>query len=306
MFRPVLALLLALAITPCSFAAPDGSKGNPLRVLLIPADGGTSDGTLADFTPLFDGITRMTGLHFDVRTGQSYSAVIEGMCSGVADIAWFGPVAFQEAYNKGCAELLAIEVTDGSSTYYSGLFTTRKSGIEQVSETAGHSLAVGSIHSASSFAYPMAMLISAGLDPVNDLSDIRITGSHSNSLMALETGLVDIAGASFISFERAVDHGGLSAGAIRILAKSDPIPNPPLAMHPDLAPDIKATLQDVISRIHQSDAVSPGMIRGYGGKIVDRYDTEMPAVVILNALSAISMIDAPFRNEVLRKSGSGS
>ena len=306
MFKSLLAGLLALTISPASLATPDGSRDNPLRVMLIPADGGTSDGTLADFTPLFDGITRMTGLHFDVRTGQSYAAVIEGMCSGVADIAWFGPVAFQEAYNKGCAELLAIEVTNGASTYYSGLFASKTSGIESVSEAAGHAFAVGSIHSASSFAYPMAMLIKAGIDPVKDLSDIRITGSHSNSLMALETGQVDLAGASFVSFERAVDHGGLSADKVRILAKSDPIPNPPLAMHPDLDPQTKALLKSVISSIHESDVVSPNMIRGYGGKIVDRYDTEMTADVILNALSAIDAIDASFRNDVLKKSGNGS
>src|SRR5882724_2047454 len=59
--------------------ARDGSAEKPLMVMLIPADGGTEDGTKSDFLPLFNAVTKTQGLHFDVRVGQSYSAVVEGM-----------------------------------------------------------------------------------------------------------------------------------------------------------------------------------------------------------------------------------
>ena len=124
----------------------------PLRVLLIPADGGTEDGTKADFKPLFDAMTRVTGLEFEVTVGQSYSAVIEGMCAGHADIAWFGPVSYLEARDRGCAELLGIEERGGSTHYYAGLFVLASSGIKSVAHLSGRRLALGSSHSASSFA----------------------------------------------------------------------------------------------------------------------------------------------------------
>ena len=59
----------------------DGSKNHPLRVMLIPADGGTEDGTKADFTPIFNAVTRSTGLNFDIKVGQSYGAVMEAICA---------------------------------------------------------------------------------------------------------------------------------------------------------------------------------------------------------------------------------
>ena len=102
MLKPLFVCLVCLLALPVA-KAQDGTSERPLRVLLIPADGGTSDGTLADFKPLFEGLTRMTGLHFDVKAGQSYAAVVEGMCSGVAEVAWFGQVAFKEAYDRDCA-----------------------------------------------------------------------------------------------------------------------------------------------------------------------------------------------------------
>jgi phosphonate transport system substrate-binding protein len=48
-----------------------GSAGSPLRVLILPVDGGTADGTLADYKPSFDAVTRFSGLQFDVNVGQS-------------------------------------------------------------------------------------------------------------------------------------------------------------------------------------------------------------------------------------------
>ena len=236
----LLVVLAGLCLTGLPAKAErSGTAASPLRVLLIPADGGTEDGTKADFVPLFNAITRTSGIHFDVQTGQSYAAVIEGMCAGQAEIAWLGPVSYVEAHRRGCADLLAIEERDGSSTYYAGIFVSQASGIDTPDELSGKSIALGSQHSASSFSYPLAMLSKAGIDPLRDLGAIRITGSHANSLLALQNGLVDAAGASFISFERAVNQGGLNASEFRLLIKSDPIPNPPIAMHPGLPETVK-------------------------------------------------------------------
>ena len=65
----------------------DGSAAKPLRVVLVPADGGTEDGTKKDFEPIFSAIGKSTGLVFDIKVGQSYGTVVEAMCSGAADIA---------------------------------------------------------------------------------------------------------------------------------------------------------------------------------------------------------------------------
>ena len=123
---PTLTVGLALTLTAAdrglAQSLPDGSKARPLRVMLVPADGGTEDGMKADFLPLFNAVSRMIDLHFDVRVGQSYGAVVEGMANQLSDIAFFGPVTFMQAKERGAAELLAVAVEKGQSVYYSGIF----------------------------------------------------------------------------------------------------------------------------------------------------------------------------------------
>ena len=296
-------IMATLSLMPVSVAAAQaiGSAEKPLRVMLIPADGGTEDGTKADFLPLFNAITRSSGLHFEVKTGQSYSSVIEGMCAGLADIAWFGPASYIEARDRNCAQLLAVEERDGGSTYYAGLFVGANSDLDSLDDMKGASLALGSSHSASSFAYPLAMLVNAGIDPLKDLSAIRITGSHTNSLLALRNDLVDAAGASFISFERAVNQGDLNAADFRLVAKSDPIPNPPIAMRPGLPDKIKTSLKVAMSTVHEDPNVRPESIRGYGGKQVDRYNTNAPEALFDKVVSTTAFLTDDYQAAILRK-----
>jgi phosphonate transport system substrate-binding protein len=300
-----LSLLLACLVwgAPGGFAQTRTGKPAPLRVLLIPSDGGTEDGTKADFKPLFDALTRVTGLEFEVRVGQSYSAVIEGMCAGHADIAWFGPVSYLEARDRGCAELLGIEERDGSTSYYAGLFVLASSSIKSVGQLSGHSLALGSSHSASSFAYPLAMVRDAGIDPLTDIGALRLSESHTQSLMALSSGQVDAAGASLTSFERAMNQGGLEASRFRILARSDPIPNPPLAVSSRLSDALKTKLRTALGKLHETPGVKREAIRGYGGKRVDRYITDFDETALDRAAGRTAFITDDFTAALIRKAG---
>lgn len=81
-----------------------GSIDNPMRVMLVPADGGTANCTFADFLPIFNAITRSSDLNFNIRVGQSYSSVVEGLNSNMVDIAFVGPTAYLQAAGRGAEE----------------------------------------------------------------------------------------------------------------------------------------------------------------------------------------------------------
>jgi phosphonate transport system substrate-binding protein len=247
-------------------AVRDGSQARPLMVMLIPADGGTEDGTKRDFLPLFDAVTRTRGLHFDVRVGESYGAVVEAMANGQVDVGFFGAVAYLQAKKRAGAELLAVSVENGSSVYYSGIFVRADSPVKSLADLKGKSLAVGDPNSTSSFAYPLVMLMDAGVDPVKDLAKVFFAGSHVNSLAACAEKRVDAGAASFLSFEKAVDEKKIAADALRPIAHSEAIPNPPLAMASRLPADVKAKLRDGFAHVHEAPGVTPEMVRGLGGK----------------------------------------
>jgi phosphonate transport system substrate-binding protein len=292
----------AIAISSSVYAVdlPTGTASEPLRVVMIPTDVGGADIT-QDYKPVFDAITKQYGVHFNLMAGESYAAVVKGLCGNQADIAWFGPVTFGQAHEMCGAELLALDVKHNESVYYSGIFTKKGNGIETVADLKGRSLAVGDTSSTSSFNFPMAMIIDAGVDPVNDIAKVILAGSHSNSIAALKEGKVDAAAASFNSWEKAVNGAIIEPELFRVLVKSEPIPNPPLAMNPNLSPELKAKLRQAFSEIHKH--VDPEMIRGYGAKKVDRYDTEYPQEKMLAALNKLSKVTDELKAELIDKAG---
>ena len=279
---------------------PDGSKEHPLRVLMIPADTGSDDST-KDYAPVFNGITKNYGIHFDIKAGSSYAAVVEGMCNNQADIAWYGASSYGEANEKCGVDLLAVDVKKGDSVYYSGIFTAKGNGIKSLKDLKGKRIAFGSPSSTSSFNFPVAMLIAAGLDPVKDFKKVVIAGSHSASLAALAEGRVDAAAASYNSFGKAVKKGALDAKKFRPLAKSQPIPNPPLAMNKYLNSKIKVTLREAFNNIH--NLIAADKIRGYGGKKVDRYDANFDEKKIFAALSKLGAVTKRVKVGMIDKAG---
>lgn len=300
-------LLLALIVLPLLTGAtgaqtvPDGSKTRPLRVMLVPADGGTEDGTKADFTPIFNAVSRMTDLNFDIKVGQSYAAVIEGMANRLAEIAFFGPVSYLQAKDRGGAELLAVGVEKGQSVYYSGIFVRTNLPVKGIADLKSRRMAFGDVNSTSSFAFPVAMLLASGLDPARDLGAVIMAGSHANSLRALQESQVDAAAASFDSFEKALAQNAVKTDDVRVLAKSEPIPYPPLAMHPKLPTDVKAKLKNAFNNVHTAAGTNKNMIRGYGGAKLDRYDADYPESKMLEALTKLSKVTDDLKGRMLKK-----
>lgn len=296
-----LAVVIVLAATSVVVGETEGAAFSPLRVVLIPADGGTEDGTRADFEPTFAAVSSWTGLQFEIRVGQSYNAVVEAMCNGAADVAFFGPASYIQAQRRGCAELLAVAVEGGESVYYAGVFAAADTPISSLDDLKGKRVAFGDINSTSSFLVPMAMFLHAGIDPIKDLASVRLTGSHANSLGALVQGQVDAASLSFDSFQKAMDQGFVDPRAFKVVARSSPIPNPPIGMNTDLPEDIKAHLREGFARLAEAPGIAPGMIRGYGGKVVDGYDSSVTDDLFLVAVAMMEAVDENLKVAILEK-----
>jgi phosphonate transport system substrate-binding protein len=272
-----------------------------LSVLLVPSDGGTEDGTREDWQPLFDALERHTGYNFEIRVGQSYSAVVEAIAAGRIDIAYMGTISYLTARERGPVEVLAIGEMDGGAIYYSGLFTLLDGPVRTLDDMRGASLALTDPSSSSGFVYPLNVLLAHGIDPARDIGNLQLTGSHTNSLNALLQGHVAVAAAPFESYIRSVRQGMVDPRRIRILAKSDPIPNPPLVISAAVDATIRQRLRQALHELHTLPWVRPEMLRGHAGRLVDRYNAEVPESVFTLALENMSRIDAPLRDALIRK-----
>ena len=282
-------------------AGSPGSAETPLRVMLVPTDGGTEDGTKADFVPIFNAVSRTSGLQFEIRVGQSYASVVEGMVNGLVDIAFVGPTLYLQAAAKGAAEPLAVAVLDGESVYYAGFFA--KPGFEMPDLTTmnGKSMAFGDVNSSSSFTIQVGMLLQAGIDPARDLSKIFLTGGHADSLNALAQGHVDVAAASFNSYQKAVNSGAINSEEVIPVARSVPIPYPPFIMLPTLSDDVKSRLRNGFDTVHLDPSITPEMIRGFGGILVDRYTTDITHETFQAVQEMLDLVTPEIKGEMLKR-----
>jgi phosphonate transport system substrate-binding protein len=281
-------------------AAEVGSAEEPLRVMLVPTDGGTEEGTKADFSPILNALTRSTGIQFDIRVGQSYAAVVEGLDNKLVDIAFVGPTLYLQAAARGAAEPLAVAVQNGESVYFAGFFAKKGFVLDDLSKMNGRSMAFGDVNSSSSFTIQVGMLIEAGVDPARDLSKVFLTGGHANSLNALVQGHVDVAAASFNSYQKAVDSGAVDPNQIVPVARSVPIPYPPFIMHPSLPAAVKEKLRNGFNSVHIDPQVTPEMIRGFGGILVDRYTSEITHETFMAVQRMLDLASNEVKGEMLK------
>lgn len=296
-----LVFLASVLLTGCSGAGEEST--HPLRVALIPADGGTEDGTRADYEPVFEFVEKATSLTFEISVGQSYNAVVEAMCSGAADIAFLGPVTYLQARHRGCAELLAVGVDDGVSVYYAGIFAQARGDIRSIEDLEGRSIALGDVNSTSSFVFPLAMILDAGIDPIRDLGAIRLTGSHANSLASLVQGQVDAAAASFDSFEKAVRQNAIDPREVRAIGRSAEIPFPPLVMRRQLPEALKTELRAAFASVHRMDGMRPGMLRGYAGRQIDRYEVAFDPTKFDVTAAVMARVDKDLKAAIVEQAG---
>lgn len=299
--RRIFGLVIMLCLAACTADSAPQDAARAIDVLLIPADGGTESGTLADYQPLFNAVGSATGLNFELKVAQSYGAVVQAMCDGSADVAFVGPVTYIQAEERGCAELLAVARENGQSIYYAGLFARKDSALRTLADLRGKSVAFGDVNSASSFTYQIAMLLEAGIDPVKDLGALRLTGTHANSLAAVVEQRVDAAALSFDSYEKAVRSGVLGAQALRVIARSEAIPYPPLVMNTALPAELKAQLRTALGDVAKLPGIRPEMIRGYGGRQVDGYDTGFSHDRFASAAGKMALLNDELRGEILMK-----
>jgi phosphonate transport system substrate-binding protein len=143
------------------------------------------------------------------------------------------------------------------------------------------------------------MLLAVGVDPRRDLSRVVLTGSHSSALQAVAERRVDAAAASLTSYERALGARLIAANQVRILARSEPIPNPFLAMRSDLPAPLKEQLRAAFSRLHQDAEREHLTLRGYGGKKLDRWETDFAPMLGGKAAATVALIDADFRSTII-------
>lgn len=129
----------------------------------------------------------------EVFIPTDYRGLIEAMGSGNLDFAFFPPDGFVVANQEVGAMVLLKSVRFGNPYYWSAIVVRKDSGIENIGDLEGKSIAWIDPNSAAGYTFPRAELIMAGINPDDFFSEEIYAGGHDAAVLAVANGSVDSA-----------------------------------------------------------------------------------------------------------------
>lgn len=243
---------------------------------IIPAE--NASGVVNRWTPFTDYLTRVLGTKVTLRVANDYAAVMEGQRSGTVHFASYGPASFARARVTGVkTDAFGIEVnSDGTKGYYSVFYVRANSPYQKIEDLKGKAVGLVDPNSTSGYNMPLYALDKMGIKPNEFFSNMVVTGSHENAVLALAQGTVDVA-ANFWNAENDSNLTRMAAKGLakqedfRIIYKSDLIPNSPFAYLASLPADLKAAITKAFME-------SPTKAKAAFDKLSDGKDREFKVV----------------------------
>ncbi len=243
----------AATLAPATTAAP---AKTPTKLIFAPVPAENAIATASNWAPFVKALSDLVGLPIEQVATTDYAGVTEGVLAGKVDIAMYGPLSYYIATQSG-AKIKGAAIQTGSfgasETYQSFLFTRAgRSDINTIADIKGKKVCFGDPESTSGTLFPYLMLADAGLDSQKDITNV-VAGAHDKSILGVINGSCD-AGFAFDSIVNLPSGAAASVKGsdLKIISKSKPIPNSPMAVRSDLPP---ALFKKVVDSIVQVDAL---------------------------------------------------
>lgn len=227
------------------------------------------------------------GVKVELFPASDYAGVMQGLLAGQLDAASLGASGYAGIYLQDAEAVEPIFVAlenDGSDGYYAMMYARVDSGIENLEGMKGKSLAFADPNSTSGYLVPKAELEMQGLNLEEYFSTTGFGGGHEQAVVAVLNGQYD-AGVTWTSgvgeqkdgFSRGalnsmVGKGLLDMADLRIIWKSNLIPNGPWVVRKALADEPKQIAIDWMEKLHDTDYecyVNVAQGEGKGFKRVD-------------------------------------
>ena len=231
-----------------------------------------------------DQLAARTGLKVRPFVANDYNGVIEALRSGKLDVAYLGPFSYVLASQIANAEAFAIPVTKktGKPTYQSIIITRQDKGLDSVARLQGKTFAFVDPSSASGHLFPKAAVKGEGVDIDRYFSRVIFSGSHDASILAVANGKVDAAAVADPIFDNAVAKGHVKAEDFRIIWRSQPIPESPMAWRKDLDADTKRKVAAALAEIKGLPWGDRGELNGFAPTNDQAYDVVRQTAKALN------------------------
>lgn len=222
-----------------------GSEKNPIKFFFVPSvDVKVIEDTSKE---LKEYLEKNTPYKYKVNIPPSFIAVVEAFGTNRADVASINTFGYILAHEKYGTEARLTVIRHGESTYKSQFLAKEGSGINELKDFEGKTLAFVDPASTSGYLLPLKILKDKGIEPKDTMFAMR----HDNVVSMIYQGQVD-GGATFYSppadgeiqdARRLVKTQYPDVEEkIKIVELTPPIPNDPIIFRKDLPEKVKETI----------------------------------------------------------------
>jgi len=190
---------------------------------------------------------------------QGYASTIEAMRAQKVDIATYGGLGYILASQKAGAEaIVARGFPNGSmGGYRSVIAVPNNSPIHSMADLKAHAKNLvfdfADPASTSGYLYPRVGLQSTGINPDTDFKKVVFAGNHLAAAMTIVSGKVDAGAFMEPVMTRLIALHKMSPDSVRILWRSDLIPNSCIAVRKNLPEKLKQQIQAALIALPQKD-----------------------------------------------------
>ncbi len=271
-------LLPALAATQAHAQAQNPTR---LRMALLPDENAST--IIQNAQPLRTHLMQALGRDVQVVVTTDYSSMIEAMRFGRIEIAYFGPFSYVLAKSRTEGiEPFAVGVERGSPTYRSIIIATADGPVKKLEDVRGHPMAFGDQASTSSHLVPRATILRrTGLVGERDFRVVHV-GTHDAVARTVQSGRAPVGALSELIFHSLLARNVIQRERLVDVAFSDPIPNYPMVMQGNLAPELKQAIRNAFLNLRDGELLRNFRVEGFAATDDAAYDVLRETARILN------------------------
>jgi phosphonate transport system substrate-binding protein len=237
--RSIIAIAILLLLAGVSYA-------EELTIGLIPEQNVFKQ--MERYKPIGDYIEKKTGMKVRFIILSRYGNIINSFTTEKMDGAFWGSFTGALAIKQlGIQPLARPEWPDGTSTYHGLILVRKGSGIRNVADMKGKSIAFVEKATTAGYVFPMAHFKEHGVEDLDAyFKEYFFAGSHDSAIHAVLNGKADIACAKNTIYNLMAKNDPRIIDDLVIIERSPLVPSNGLALRGDLDQDVKKKLQDVL------------------------------------------------------------
>lgn len=266
-YRRIVFLMLALFLGSCStpsgvpvagfvdlnrlepLPTPFEQELHPLKVAIAAVI--SPQGTAESYAPLLEYLSARLNRPVERVQRRTYAEVNELLRSGEVDLAFVCTSSYILGKRQYGLELLAAPQVNGKTTYHADLIVPVDSTARRIEDLRGKVFAFTDPTSFTGRVYPTYLLKQIGETPEDFFARTFFTYSHDDAIRAVAEGLADGASVDSLVLDFALKRLPELSQQIRVIHTSQPFGMPPVVISPDLRPQTRAELEEILLNMHK-------------------------------------------------------